>query len=310
MIPRSLSAQLVKAAAILSICLSARLLAAPEGVVYLAVGNNYGGVSPLQDGDGGAFTAVLATTSNNGLSFTPTGVPAGYASSALYTLPLPPATQGSGYSAPGGDGSTPAHGGTDTGDAAFVGDPGFETFCIENNVDFYVGNYYNYTEGLAVQQTGYAGLNQNGHAITALTAGAAWLYEQYAEGLLKGSLAVNSKTNAGYFQEALWFLQGQPSDGNVGTFNPSTNPYYLDLLGHMTLTAAQTDLTGNWDSTYNVQVLELTGPPGSPNGNGGIAQDQLIYTGPRVPDTGATVTLFAAGLAVLAGWRRRFGRAF
>lgn len=284
-----------KALALASLCAGTAAFAGQSGLVYLGVGPNYGGSNTLQDGDGGAFTAVLfssITKTGNTYTVTPTSVPSGYASSALGTITT---DQSSGYSSPGGDGGSA----TDVGDNPFVGDAGFETFCVENNVDFYVGNYYDYTIGLSVQQTG---LSASGHTISSLTYGAAWLYEQYATGAIK----LTTTTQTGLFQEALWYLQGQPSDSNVGIFSPS-NTYYLDVLGQMSATMAQTGITGV--DPYGVQVLELTGPAGSPNGQGADAQDQLIYTGPRVPDTAATVMLFAFALGALACLRQRRSRA-
>jgi hypothetical protein len=283
----------IKALAIAGLCAGAAAFAGQSGLVYLGVGPNYGGSNTLQDGDGGAFTAVLfssITKTGNTYTVTPTPVPSGYAASALGSIAH---GQISGYSSPGGDGGSA----TDVGDNPFVGDPGFETFCIENNVDFYVGNYYDYTIGLSVQQSG---LSANGHTISSLTYGAAWLYEQYATGAIK----LTTTAETGQFQEALWYLQGQPNDSNVGDFSPS-NTYYLDVLGKMSATIAQTGITGS--DPYGVQVLELTGPAGSPNGTGAIAQDQLIYTG--VPDTAATVMLFAFGLGALACLRQRRSRA-
>src|SRR5580658_8072661 len=76
-----------------------------QQTVYLGVGPGYGGTNPYQDNDGGEFTALLDT---NGV---PNPVPAGY--SSLATL-------------------------------AVNGVTGFETFCLEDAVDFWVGTTYDY----------------------------------------------------------------------------------------------------------------------------------------------------------------------
>ncbi|HEY3757133.1 MAG TPA: VPDSG-CTERM sorting domain-containing protein [Opitutaceae bacterium] len=277
----------VKLLALSGLCAGASALAGQSsGQVYLAVGPNYGGSNSMQFGDGGEFTAVLFSNlvhNGNSVTFTPAGVPAGYAATALGSIAH---GESSGYSAPGGDGGSA----TDVGDNPFVGITGFETFCLEDHVDFYVGNYYNYTLGLSVQQAGTSASNT---PINSLTAGVAFLYQQFAI----GHIVLSTPTQAGLFQAAIWYLQGQPDDANVGNFSPS-NPYYLDVLNHMSLTAAQTGLVGS--DPYGVEVMELTGPAGSPSGFGGASQDQLIY----VPDTSTTAALFALGLAAI-GFARR-----
>ncbi len=177
------------------------------------------------------------------------------------------------------------------GDNAFLGDTGFQTFCVEDQVDFYVGNYYYYTEGLTLQQTGPG-------VIDTLTDGLAWLYQQFATGQLPVAMYTNS-VDAGEIQATLWYLQGEPADSAV-PFS-ATNPYYEDVLGEFgSLANAQTAVTSA--SQYGVQVLELTS---GPNGTGSDAQDQLIYTGPHVPDRGATFGLLAGALLLLGALRRR-----
>ena len=277
-------------------------------IVYIAVGNGVGtnpylplgGSNPIQYGQGGAFTAILSNTSlyNSVTQHYAAGpVPYGYASQATGSITSLPVA-GS-YSAAGQDGG----GSVDPGDAAFLNDKGFETFCLEDNINYYPGNYYDYSLGLSVQQTG-AGVNGS---VTALTSGAAWLYEQYSENKLGAS--AYTLAGSGEIQATLWYLQGQPDEGGntvdyYSTVTPNSN--YNDVIAKFgTLGNAQKAVTTATEINYGVQVLELTNPAGSGNGAGQAAQDQLIFTG--VPDGGATVGLLGVGLLVLAifGFRRK-----
>jgi hypothetical protein len=202
----------------------------------------------------------------------------------------------SGYSLPGGDGAG------STGDTPFVGQTGFETFCVEDQVDFYVGQSYSYTEGYNIQQAASAG---------SLTAGVAWLYEQFATGQLSGYNYTNTAdrlVDAGELQSTLWYLEGEPADSSVFP-NPTagTDPF-LNLVenqfggGTAGLTAAKATITSASSDPYDVEVLELSN-------SSGIAQDQLIYTGPaHVPDSAATIGLLGVslvGLAALGAFKRR-----
>jgi hypothetical protein len=266
--------------------------------VYLAVGPTYGGVNPYQYGDGGEFTAFLYNGAPAGY------VPSGYSSEATFKLP----GGSSGYSAPGGDGSG------SIGDAPFVGKTGFETFCVEDQVDFYVGYSYSYTEGYAVQQA------KGGY----LTAGVAYLYEQFATGQLKGYNYTNASArlnDAGLLQAALWYLEGEPADASVQS-NPNTtdNPY-LKLVAEYfgggssskeisdgLADAELSEKTGGKE-TFDVEVLELSN-------SSGIAQDQLIYCGPgytpppppppHLPDTSSTLGLLGATFIALVLFKRKY----
>jgi hypothetical protein len=253
--------------AIAAIAAAASPAFAQSGSIYLAVGSNFGGVNPYQYGDGGEFTALSSSL----------GVPAGYSSLATFTM----TTGSSGYSLPGGDGAT------SIGDTPFVGQTGFETFCLEDQVDFYVGQSYNYTEGYAIQQTGGS-----------LTVGAAWLYEQFATGQLKGydyTDAATRLTDAGELQSTLWYLEGEPSDSSVFPDQLDNPDPFTTLVENQfgSLANAQATITSASGDPYDVEVLELSN-------SSGIAQDQLIYTGPHVPESAATAALLGVSLAALA----------
>ena len=218
--------------------------------VFLETGVGYGGSNPYQYYNGGEFTAL--TTGLPGSQ-----VPNGY--SPLATLVV---------------GST----------------TGFETFCIEDGVDFSVGQTYNFTLGTAVQQNN-----------SQLSAGVAWLYMEFATGQLAGYNYTNAAarlTDAGELQAAMWYLQGEPADGGdafngvgVSVEIPSPTwpqPHWEALEMRMA--------PGTSSTLFGVRVMELTN-----QSTGGIAQDQLIY----VPDSGATLLLVGVSLCALALFKRR-----
>jgi len=83
---------------------------------------------------------------------------------------------------------------------------GFETFCVEASVTFYPGTTYSFT------------LSNTDSQGRALTEGAAFLYYEFARGLLTGfdySNAANRQIDSGELQSAIWNLQGNQSGGPV-----------------------------------------------------------------------------------------------
>ena len=166
---------------------------------------------------------------------------------------------------------------------------GFQTFCVEADVYFWPNVTYTYTVG-----------NEDSQG-RALTEGAAFLYSQFAKGVLAGydfSNDVNggSRTqDAGLLQSALWYLQGGQSAGGFA-YGGAGNPYYdlaVSDLGANVETAATPD-------QFGVQILELW------DSKGNTYQNQLVFDDP-VPDHGATFTLLALSLAALAAVAPGFG---
>ncbi|HZZ18778.1 MAG TPA: hypothetical protein VFE25_05390 [Opitutaceae bacterium] len=258
-----------------TLAIAAASTALANGTVFLEVGPQYGEANPYQYGDGGEFTAL--TTGLNNTVGLKTGLPAGsqvpdgYASVATYKV-----------------GSV----------------VGFETFCIEDQVDFNVGGTYNYSIGL--------GLQQSTATVKSLSSGAAWLYEEFATGQLAGydyntgndtTDAAKRLADAGLLQATLWALQGEPGDPNIPyNTNPATNFALADILAHFgSFANAQTiaDPTNGNDPTYGVVLLELT------DGNGNAAQDQLVYWGAPVPDAATTALLVGGALIGMALFARR-----
>jgi hypothetical protein len=248
-------------------------VALANGTTFLGTGGAYdNGTNPYQYNNGGEFTAV-----------TTGGIPTGYAASNILSV----------------------------ANATGFPDPslGFETFCVEDQVDFSPGSDYTYSLGTAIQQ---------GNSVGSLTAGVAWLYEQFAKGTLSGynfttqtsgSAQLARLADAGQLQALIWELEGEPADGGdpysaaPTLANEESNIYWTDLVSHFGsgvagVNAIDATVT-NVNNTYGVDVMELT------DGSNNPAQDQLVYVGGAVPDNGTTALLIGVSLLGLAMFRRR-----
>jgi hypothetical protein len=291
----SISPKILTAAAIL---LAASSPAFANGTIYLEVGNptapggGFGQANPYQYGNGGEFTALV--TNFEATAYAATGA----------TIPLYPGTPG-GYNVPAGYSTAASANAT----FSFGGVEGFETFCIEDQVDFYVNGTYNYSIGNSLQQ-GTAAAPGTTAGITTLTAGAAWLYEQFSLGKLQGFNYTNQAErdiDAGILQATLWALQEEPGDSTVpyvstAGYSAGENFALQDLINEFGSFAGAQGTVGTVNS-YGVSVLELYSGSGS---DATPAQDQLVYWGPSsVPDNGTTALLIGASLLGLAVFKRR-----
>jgi hypothetical protein len=156
--------------------------------------------------------------------------------------------------------------------ASTIVNGGFETFCIETTVEFTPGTSYNFT------LSSVDSLGRN------LTEGAAFLYYDFAKGILTGYNYNNPATRlteAGQLQAAIWWLQGNQTYS--GYPNGATgNPFYdlaVSTLGLANVTKANNGL-------YGVDVLQLT------DATGKSAQNQLVV----VSDSSMTIGLLGMGL--------------
>jgi hypothetical protein len=170
--------------------------------------------------------------------------------------------------------------------AAKIGSTSFLTYCIEYNEHFAPGGTYNYVLNNGAVNGGVSG--QTAPNYDGVSNGTAYLYSQFAQGLLGGvaGFAYNtSSTGYGYLQNAIWNLEGEITTENNLAKWVKTN-------------------IANWNAdsngSYGVQALNLTYT------NGARAQDQLYYH--KVPEQGLTVALLGLALAGLAGFRRLFAR--
>jgi len=156
---------------------------------------------------------------------------------------------------------------------------GFETFCIETTVDFNPGHIYSYTLGSSDATT--PGIP--------LTKGAAYLYYQFAKGVLSGynyTDTASRKADAGLLQAAIWYLQGKQiynADGSLHN-DPTTDG---NLFYAAAITLFGVGATNANNGTYSVEVLQMW------DASGGPAQNQLVL----VPDGGMTVALLGMSLA-------------
>lgn len=171
----------------------------------------------------------------------------------------------------------------------------FYTFCLEKTVTVSLGTTYTYT----IASSAYSG-GTDTHSPGAgdpLSAGSAWLYQQFYFGTLVDTDGVGTyfdagihsglaarDYNAGVLQKAFWALEDEAADaGN----------YYVALaVAHFgSAAAAYADAS----PTSKVKVMNLW------TVTGGDVQSQLVY----VPDSGMTVALLGLGLLSLAAFRRK-----
>lgn len=171
--------------------------------------------------------------------------------------------------------------------AAIVTGPygvGFQTFCNSGN-------------------TGLQNNPQNATIVPFnVSLGGAWLYSQFAQGILAGydynPLAAGgiftSRAQAAYaLQNAIWaFNQTGGNDLNTGAFGYS---YYYNLVFGMFGNSATNAANG----AYGVQELYLTYT--SPNGGQTVAQPMLVL----VPDGGSTVILLGMALTGIGIFTRK-----
>ncbi|MBU6409553.1 MAG: VPDSG-CTERM sorting domain-containing protein [Verrucomicrobia bacterium] len=169
---------------------------------------------------------------------------------------------------------------------------GYESFCIEADVNITIPGTYNAT--LSATDAAADG--------KALSKGTAYLYRKFATGTLSGYVYVAGlgRENSAYaLQNAIWYLEGEADSGAGLTLAQEAinGSYYLGIVTTYfgSLAIAQANANG----AFNVGVLNVYRANGTPT------QDQLAL----VPDGGATAILLGLALGGLGLVSRRVKRA-
>lgn len=164
----------------------------------------------------------------------------------------------------------------------------FGTFCLEKNEYFSPNGTYKVTlndraiaGGLGSPTVGYDIISQ----------GTAYLYTLFATGALAPAYYGNS-AEAAKLQNVIWALEDEQAFGSTNAYTVLLSTYF----GASWQTAAKVDYSGS-----DVKVMNLV------DNNGGRHQDQLVFLGDRVPDSGWTLALLGSALLglALAGRRTR-----
>jgi hypothetical protein len=169
-------------------------------------------------------------------------------------------------------------------DVALFG--GFQTFCVQANVDITVPGNYN------------AVLSSQDTSGTQLSVGTAWLYQLFATE--KPGLGYNytpgalRTASADELQQAIWILQGQAGPNVVETAATSVD-VQLAAVHFGSLANA---LAAN-NGQFSVDIVQLRTADGRP------VQNMLAL----VPDGGSALILLGMGLTGLAAFARKFRRA-
>jgi hypothetical protein len=189
--------------------------------------------------------------------------------------------------------------------ANFVSGCSFQTFCVEGPEYIYPNATYS-AELNSITRFGNV----------PLTRGAAWLYSQFAQGILVGldthnnpvayNYTGNRWASAGLLQNAIWAFMGQE-----GLNIDLSNPFEAAAAAAIGLGAVESQAAVGEDGVYVLNLWDDTTTPGRRN----PAQDQLIYA-PQVnpnsvgvPDGGTTAMLLGiafTGTAFISRKMRRF----
>jgi hypothetical protein len=237
-------------------------------------GGHYSGYGPYQTGDGGEFTLLAGDGLETYLQYYVSGKTSNVINNNGQTLS-----------------------GT------------FESFCLEKNETISAGITYNAAMNDGAVNGGQGGIRTiiNGVTTDMISKGTAWLYYEFAKGILTGyNYTGNSrKDSAEKLQNAIWWLEGELSYSNYDiahTSNIFINAVN-DKFGIATVNNNRTyNAMANNNGVYGVKVLNLTFTEKDKCGHETISyhQDQLVAT--PIP---AAFWLFGAGLVGLVSVRRR-----
>ena len=177
-------------------------------------------------------------------------------------------------------------------------DPSFQTFCLETGEWADTPSYFVVNSGAVLGGAGGTG------SFDPLSKGSAWLYSQFALGILNipggdyFSVPLPSRsTEAGLLQTAIWALEGE-----AAAPAPGVNVYYDAALLHGASNDAPAGYLGvyvlnNFDTAAQRDAFVASGA------TAGVKQDFLYFS---VPDGGATLMLLGGALVGIGALRRKF----
>jgi len=131
----------------------------------------------------------------------------------------------------------------------------FETFCIEYNEEFGLGNTYDYNmnSGAVAGDSGVDATDSHtGLPMDNISIGTAYLYSQFRN----GGLVISSVAQAGELQNAIWYLEDEISLAQLSTMNGVDGTAYYTLAKTGTSTT-DTTVFNDSNGAYGVIALNL-----------------------------------------------------
>lgn len=150
----------------------------------------------------------------------------------------------------------------------------FQTFCVEPLEYFSPGSTYNFriNTGAVNGGTGANAIDPyTGGPMDNISIGTAWLYNQFARGILVGydyTYGSGRTLSANNLQQSIWWLE------NETNIRPQNS--YVDIV-ESALYLSDTLIRNDSEGEYNVSVLNLF------DANGKKVQDQLYTTKYTIP---------------------------
>ena len=183
---------------------------------------------------------------------------------------------------------------------------GFETFCLNRNLGIIVPGDYNATVNANSVYDIAGGGSQT------MTKGTAYLYQQFATGVLGGyrygqtggGTASGRATDAYNLQLAMWTLEGQYTYGSLALDLGNAFVTIAANLYGGGIAGLQAAMLANGAGGFGVGALNLTFIAGNPQGIPGGTPAQPLLT--LLPDGGTTLMLMGIGFSSLALVSRKF----
>ena len=198
-------------------------------------------------------------------------------------------------------------------------DGGFQTFCIEYHENFtpvnWSGPAYNYGISTGAISGGPGSHPTFPGTQDTLSIGTAWLYRQFATGILAGydyALGSPREGSANSLQNAIWWLENESDYVPNPVVLTAQSTVFLNLAKTATGVASLSDLRFDQATSgahyYGVSALNLGSVLSDPQYQN---QDQLVLAqgyqpgGGSVPDGGATIVMLGSSIIALGLLRGR-----